>query len=125
MKALKIGTFVLSVAALPLVSSAQFVATTGGTGRLESLLKSVGDLIAALIPIIMGLALIVFLWGVLLYVISKSQEDKAAARSYMIWGIIGLFVMVSVWGIVTILSDAVFGGARIDSPPVLPRFTPR
>lgn len=125
MKAFKMGMFVLFASFLPLLVGAEIFSTTGGTGRLEALIQSVGRLVAALIPIIIGLALVVFLWGILLYVISKSQEDKAAARSYMIWGIIGLFVMVSVWGIVTILSEAIFGGAKIDSPPTLPRFTPR
>ena len=129
MKAFKKGIFALLISATPIVSVAADInlvsAGRGGTGRLDALIQSIGNLITALIPIVVGLAVLVFLWGVLLYVISKSGEDKAAARSYMIWGIVGLFVMVSVWGIVTVLSDAVFGGERISTPPTLPHFQPR
>lgn len=65
-------------------------------------LKSVMDKI---IPLIIGAAVIVFLWGVLKYVLSGADDpDKRKdARNFMVWGIVALFVMVSVWGLVKIL----------------------
>ena len=111
--------------ALPVLVFAQGQFAQGyGTSRLQGLLQQIGILIKGIIPIIIGLALIVFLWGILLYVISKGQDDKDKARGFMIYGILGLFVMVSVWGIVFVLSDAVFGGQIQAGPPVLPRFVP-
>lgn len=104
----------ISVFALPFIVLAQ----EDGINRL---INQVQNVIYRLIPILIGLALLVFLWGVLKYVISPGEDDKAKARDYMLYGIIGLFVMVSVWGLVTILADTIFGGNRINQPPTVPQ----
>ncbi len=68
-----------------------------------------------LIPIIMGIALLVFLFGILKF-ISKGDDETARAqgRQFMFWGIIGLTVMVSVWGLVQILAGSL--GERVTIP---------
>jgi hypothetical protein len=78
-------------------------------------------LVMRLVPIVIGLALLVFLWGVLRYLFSKDDTAKGEARNFMMWGIVALFVMVSVWGIVTILSQTIFGTTPIDVPPTTPK----
>jgi ribose/xylose/arabinose/galactoside ABC-type transport system permease subunit len=72
-------------------------------GGLMGLLDMANQLINRLIPFVITLALLVFLWGILKYVFSSNGEGRDEAKGYMIWGIIGLFVMVSVWGLVNIL----------------------
>ncbi len=72
-------------------------------GGLMGLLDMANQLINKLIPFVITLALLVFLWGVLTYVFSTGDDARKEAKSYMIWGIIGLFVMVSVWGLGNIL----------------------
>lgn len=58
------------------------------------------------IPLIFALALMMFVWGVVQYVINSSEEaKKEKGRQFMIWGIIALAVMVSVWGLVRILGN--------------------
>jgi len=53
---------------------------------------------------VIAIAVIIFLWGVVSYITAGADEEKrATARSLMIYGIIGLFVMVSVWGLVAVL----------------------
>jgi hypothetical protein len=60
----------------------------------------------SVIPLILTLAVVVFIWGVVQYVINTDDEaKKAKGRQFMIWGIIGLAVMVSVWGLVSILGN--------------------
>ena len=54
----------------------------------------------ALIPIVLGLAILVFLWGVLKYGFSRDDESRKESIAIIINGIIIIFVMVSVWGIV-------------------------
>ena len=61
-------------------------------------------LMGAAIPILISISVIVFVWGVFRYVIAEG-EDKARSRDVMLYGIIGLFVMVSVWGLVTIVKN--------------------
>ena len=58
----------------------------------------------SVIPLIITLALAMFIWGVVQYVINSDEEaKKAKGRQFMIWGIIGLTVMFGVWGLVKIL----------------------
>lgn len=60
----------------------------------------------SVIPLIFALALAVFVWGVVQYVIYPQDEGKKEkGRQFMLWGIIALAVMVSVWGLVAILRN--------------------
>lgn len=50
---------------------------------------------------IMSAAMLVFFWGVARFVLASGDASKVKeGRVFMAWGIIGLFVMVSLWGIV-------------------------
>ena len=44
-----------------------------------------------------------FLWGLFRMVTSTDGSAREDARGYVTWGIVALFVMVSVWGLVNIL----------------------
>lgn len=59
---------------------------------------------AIVIPGIFTLAFVIFLWGVLKFIRSSEQKDKAESKQFILMGLIGLFVMVSVWGIIKILN---------------------
>lgn len=60
----------------------------------------------SVIPLIFALAVVMFVWGVVQYVINSDEEaKKAKGRQFMIWGIIALAVMLSVWGLVKILGN--------------------
>lgn len=73
--------------------------------------RTLGDIVCfvvsfvnVLIPILVGLALLGFFWGIFRYGFAANSDDgRAEARRIMIWGLIGLFVMVSIWGILRIL----------------------
>ncbi len=112
----KISSFVIP--ALVLMPALVFAQSDG----VNRLIDQVQNLVARLIPIVIGLALLVFLWGVLRYLFSKEDTEKGQAKSFMLWGIITLFVMVSVWGLVQIVSDTVFGtGGPREIVPSIPR----
>jgi len=58
----------------------------------------------SVIPLIFALAITMFVWGIVQYVINTDDEaKKQKGKQFMIWGIIALTVMVSVWGLVGIL----------------------
>ena len=60
----------------------------------------------SVIPLIFSLAVVMFVWGVVQYVINSDEEaKKAKGKQFMIWGIIALTVMVGVWGLVNILGN--------------------
>lgn len=96
----------LIFSSLPLIS----FATTAPTD-FKSLISLVLSYINVLIPFVISLTVLVFVWGVFKYVTAGASEtDRTEGRNFMIYGIISLFVMVSVWGFVNILNSSVFGG---------------
>ena len=47
----------------------------------------------------------VFVIGVIQYVIASDEEAKTTGRNRMIYGIIGLVVIVALWGLVRIVTN--------------------
>jgi hypothetical protein len=61
---------------------------------------------AAVIPLIFTLAFLFFLWGMVQYIRNADNEKKREeSKKFIYYGIIGLTVMVGVWGIVRIVND--------------------
>ena len=72
-----------------------------------------------LVPLIFGVALIVFTWGVYNYFIAggANEEKRKEGRNFIIYGIVGFFIMVSLWGLVNVLVYS-FGFNRATRPPI-------
>src|SRR3989344_747112 len=71
-------------------------------------------------PFLFGLAGVVFIVGVVKYVRAGDNEEKRGQGRDLMWfGIIALFVMITVWGFVNILSRSIFG--KDSQLPNLPR----
>ena len=99
--------FIASAFALPLAASAQQLAP------IFNLVGAVGRLVASVIPILITVALIVFFWGLIKYIRSSGKDHKQG-RDIMIAGLVSLFVMVSVWGIILLAQGAL--GINPNSP---------
>ncbi len=71
---------------------------------LTSLITCVTDFIALLIPLGVAAALLVFIWGIAGMVLA-SGDAKAASdgRAKMLWGILALFVILSLSGIIQLV----------------------
>jgi len=69
---------------------------------LTEIMTDISGLMSTAMPIIISLAVIYFVWALVQFLL-KEGEDKAAAKTSMIWGIIILFAMISVWGLVNVL----------------------
>lgn len=65
-----------------------------------------------LVPVLFAIAFIVFLWGAFnTFILGANSEDvKDKGKNLMLWGLIGFFVMVSVWGLVNILTGTISFG---------------
>ncbi len=97
---LRLGT--LSLFAIPAIASAQSI------GGILGLLAQANDLINRLIPFVIACTVLIFLWGIFgLVMAGGDSEKRKEAQGYIIWGVVALFVMVSVWGLVNILVRSV------------------
>lgn len=77
-------------------------------GNVTTLVQSAGNILKLLIPMAFALAIIYFFWGVAKYI--GSAGDPVAAdkgKSIMIYGVIAIAVMASVYGIVAYLQSTV------------------
>ena len=107
----KIFTLGFVALALPLMALAQTL------DPLEDFVIAVGDIVNKLVPLLIAIALVVFFWGLVRYVWrSGGGEGAKEGRDLMIWGLIALFVMVSVWGIIKLAQNAL----DIDSAESIP-----
>ncbi len=73
--------------------------------NVKSLAESIGDIINILIPIIFALAMLFFFWGLAMYIFGGEHKADQAKKT-MIWGVVAIFVMAAVWGLVAFLGDA-------------------
>lgn len=105
---------------------AMVMAQTGGTRINREVdpissgdFRTIGEWIQIIIPIVAALALLFFFWQLAMYIF-KTGDEKADAKKGMVTGIIVLFVIASVWGIVALIGRTVGvgQGGQLDPPGV-------
>jgi phosphotransferase system glucose/maltose/N-acetylglucosamine-specific IIC component len=82
-----------------------------------SILGVISNIMRIVIPLLVTAALLIFIYGVVKYVIAKNADDTKEARNIIVRGLIGLFVILSIWGLVGVIQST-FGigaGGDIDS----------
>lgn len=115
------GLGVLSLFASPFMALAQtnVQGTTVEGTTIFNILVTIGAIFNIIIPILITLAVLYTIWGVIKYATAKEAEDQAEGRRVIITGIIGLFVIVSIWGLVAVLNSTFEinqGGPNIQDP---------
>ncbi len=101
---------IVSVLSLITIPPTTFAAATS----FEALVAQLIGYIKLLVPFIIALALLVFIWGIFKLVFSAGNDkDHTEGIKFMTWGIVSLFVMVSVWGLVAILTKTFFDGSVV------------
>jgi len=112
----KVAPWALSAA--PFMALAQGL-SSGDTTKVKNIFDAAGDIIQWVVVLIIALAVVFFLLN-LLKLLRSSGDDRTKARNDMIWGIVIIVVMVSVWGLVEWVQD-IFGfgsGADYQIPDV-------
>ena len=92
---------------------------------LNALIKaSQGIITSILIPLAFALCLLYFFWGVAKYIRSAGDEKAVEeGRRIMVWGVIAMFVVFSIWGIIFFIRKE-FNIRNIDKieRPLISRF---
>lgn len=82
----------------------------------------VGTVNTILVPILMAIAFIVFLWGVYKYFIQGAADEKSRTdgRQFVLWAVIGFVVITSVWGVVNMVKDTLIPSDATTTRPNYP-----
>ncbi|OGG53245.1 hypothetical protein A3C20_03330 [Candidatus Kaiserbacteria bacterium RIFCSPHIGHO2_02_FULL_55_25] len=112
MRARIIGSSALTVGLLTLPALA-------GAASLFDTLSLFNTFLNALIGLFITLAIVVFFWGLIKYLFGlDSSESKSEGLQIMMYGVIAIFVMVSIWGIIRLLQNT-FKVTSTD--PIIPK----
>ncbi len=86
--------------------------TIGGTSgssfnALLQFLDLLKNVVARLIPLLVGFAVLAFFWFLVMFIWKGAGDpaERAKMKGGMLWSIVAIFVMVSVWGIIGFISS--------------------
>jgi len=75
------------------------------------------DLISVTIPVVMGLAVLFFAIGLAKFILKAGDaKSHADGKQFMIWSIIALFAMVSIYGLIIFAKNQFEFGGGIGFP---------
>jgi hypothetical protein len=100
-----------------LAFGAAFVPTLSSAATLLNTLSLVNTFANALIGLFITLAIVIFFWGLIGY-LGGGDADKPKGLSRMLWGIVAIFVMVSIWGIIRLLQNTL---QVTSTDPIIPK----
>ena len=88
----------------------------------KSLVNKIIDNINYLVVLVIGLAVFVFIWGIFKYFVAGADEKKVEeAKNVLLFGLLGIFIMFSIWGLVNIVINTF--DFKNKTQPTIPQFT--
>lgn len=77
-------------------------APTVDVSFINTVATQLATAVKTLIPLVFGLAVLYFFWGIAKYILAAGDPEKAKeGKSIMIYGVIAIAVMASIWGLVS------------------------
>ncbi len=95
----------LYIAIFLFVPTLTFAALDG----VKGLLTAFSGILGLMVPVLFGLSLIYFFWGIGQFILHDAGNDKTRedGKKKIMWGIVALFVFVSIYGILKFIGTAV------------------
>jgi hypothetical protein len=84
---------------------------------LGTLLTRLSALLGQVLPVLVSMGVLYFIWGVVMYFIADDEEAKTKGKDRILYGVIGLAVIISLWGLVNLLADTLDDGLRGTNAP--------
>ena len=64
------------------------------------------EIINPVVAILFTAAIVVFFWGMIQFIYSAGDDTKRnLGKQHMLWGVIGVFIMLSAFGILTLFTN--------------------
>ena len=104
---MRTSLFLLGLAFLPVVTFAQVLGGGDGGEIGDALGDVLGFIDAIVIPFILSIGFLVFVWGMFKYFIQGGANDEAkeSGKSLILYAVAGYVVILAFWGIVNIISN--------------------
>jgi len=83
-----------------------FAPVIASAATVGSILVTLIGYLNYIVPALVTIAVVFFIWGVIQFISSSDEEAKKGGRAKIINGLIGLFVIVSFWGIVAVVKNS-------------------
>lgn len=104
-----------------LVPAVAFAQLTGQVKDLSGVVKWINSVLNTATSLIVALAVVYVLYGIFQFVKAGDDEARTEGRNKMVYGIIGIAVMVSVWALVRVVTGTFgFEGGTPVNPPTVP-----
>lgn len=72
-----------------------------------------------LIPFLGAVAFLIFVWGIARFIKSAGSEKEIKdSKNIIIWGIVGLFILITIWGIIAFLQSELGFGGKVAIPQI-------
>ena len=97
----------ISLAALALLTP--LVAEAAAPRTFQGLANLIVVLLDNATAVLIVAGIVVYFYGISTNILKMGEGDMEKLRNYFFWGIIVLFMMVSIWGILHLLQDTLFG----------------
>lgn len=104
-----VASLFTAVLALPMMAAAQGIAQSSDAGPFQDLLINILDFSNdVLIPFILGIGFLFFVWGIFKYFIfgGASDDAKEQGKSLIIWATVGFVMIIIFWGVVNLLTES-------------------
>lgn len=115
---------VIALSVLPGVAAAQGLVNSASGSQLEALLRNILTFVnGVVIPFIIGIGFLFFVWGMFRYFIvgGANDESKEKGKSVMIYATLGFVMIIIFWGVVNLVATSI--GLEGEAPPIIPTVT--
>ena len=78
----------------------------GGSHNLTDVIKYLACFIEqSIVPFLFAMAIVVFMYGMVKFIGTQETSEREAGKQFMLWGIVALAIMFSIWGITTLVGS--------------------
>lgn len=72
----------------------------------------------SIVPFLFAIAVCIFFWGMVKFMSTGDSSEKEQGKQFMLWGVIALAVMFSVWGLINLFGETFHVKSVIPQLPV-------
>ncbi len=80
-------------------------ATSFAAATFDTVIDDLQAILNRIVPFLIAVMVVLFVWGVVQYSTAADEEKQEKARKFIINALIGLFIVVSFWGLIKLLDN--------------------